>query len=218
MEKNTIVIAGKNDIATDMLKYTYDRFGKEYEIKVLCNSTENGIDSWQKSLRKMAISLNVIECKIDDIYHIKNLIFISLEYDSVVDPSKFMSNYLYNIHFALLPRYKGMYTSIMPIINGEKRGGVTLHRIEKGIDTGDIIDQIEFEISSADCASDLYMKYEQYAKILYMNNIDNIIAHKIVSRRQQASDSLYYSRKTIDFFQKSTSSVSLVGNFFGNIS
>ena len=40
-----------------------------------------------------------------------------------------------------------MYTSIWPIINGENYCGVTLHEIDSGIDTGDIIDQIKVKIN-----------------------------------------------------------------------
>ena len=39
-----------------------------------------------------------------------------------------------------------MFTSALPLINGEKETGVTLHKIDAGIDTGDIIDQIKFQI------------------------------------------------------------------------
>ena len=59
-------------------------------------------------------------------------------------PKNFLNARLYNIHFSYLPAYKGMFTSALPIKNGEVDSGVTLHKIESGIDTGDIIDQIKF--------------------------------------------------------------------------
>ena len=43
-----------------------------------------------------------------------------------------------------------MYTSCLPILFNEKESGVTLHKIDRGIDTGDIIDQITFPILSSD--------------------------------------------------------------------
>ena len=72
--------------------------------------------------------------------------FISLEYHRLIDPLKFVTSKLYNPHFSLLPAYKGMYTSALPLLNDEKDAGVTLHHIDSGIDTGDIIDQIIFPI------------------------------------------------------------------------
>lgn len=70
-----------------------------------------------------------------------DLIFISLEFDKIVNPDLFKDARLYNIHFSLLPSYKGMYTSAIPILNGEEMVGVTFHEIDKGIDTGNIIAQ-----------------------------------------------------------------------------
>ena len=74
------------------------------------------------------------------------IFFISLEFDKIINTSLFKTTNLFNIHFSLLPRYKGMYTSILPILNGDKISGVTLHKIDRGIDTGDIIDKCSFRL------------------------------------------------------------------------
>ena len=52
-----------------------------------------------------------------------------------------------------------MYTSCLPILNGETITGVTLHKIDSGIDTGYIIKQKVFKININDTARDLYLKY-----------------------------------------------------------
>ena len=57
----------------------------------------------------------------------------------IIKTKNFKSNKLFNLHFSLLPSYKGMHTSAFPILNGEKYSGVTIHKIDNGIDTGDII-------------------------------------------------------------------------------
>ena len=78
-------------------------------------------------------------------YRIPNLIFISIHYDKIIKIENFKTKNLYNFHFSLLPKYKGMHTGAHPIINGENYSGVTLHKIDNGIDTGDVIDQIKFK-------------------------------------------------------------------------
>ena len=80
------------------------------------------------------------------LYKIKNLILISIEYEKIINIKKFLSNELYNFHFSLLPKYRGCHTNFYQIFNGEKNSGVTLHKIDGGIDTGPIIDQIKFPI------------------------------------------------------------------------
>lgn len=141
-------------------------FSKE-NIFVVINKTDSGVNLWQKSLKKYALDNNIKIKTLEDCYDIKDLIFFSLEFDRIIKTEFFKTKKMYNIYFSLLPAYKGMYTSALPIINGEKYSGVTLHKIDNGIDTGDIIDQIKFEIDLNDTARDLYLKYIENSFILF---------------------------------------------------
>lgn len=51
-----------------------------------------------------------------------------------------------NIHTAKLPKYRGLYPTYWAMVHGEKTIGVSIHYIEKGIDTGKILLQTEMEI------------------------------------------------------------------------
>lgn len=51
-----------------------------------------------------------------------------------------------NIHTAKLPEYRGLYPTYWAMACGEKTVGISIHYIEKGIDTGKIILQDEVEI------------------------------------------------------------------------
>ena len=51
-----------------------------------------------------------------------------------------------NIHTANLPKYRGLYPTYWAMASGEKVVGISIHYIEKGIDTGKIILQKELEI------------------------------------------------------------------------
>ena len=53
-----------------------------------------------------------------------------------------------NIHTAKLPKYRGLYPTYWAMACGEKTVGISIHYIEKGIDTGKIILQDEVEIPS----------------------------------------------------------------------
>ncbi len=46
-----------------------------------------------------------------------------------------------NVHYGLLPRYRGMYPSFWVLANGEKETGVSVHYMVEGIDAGDILVQ-----------------------------------------------------------------------------
>lgn len=194
----TVCIAGKNNIAINVLKYIQ----KNIHDVILCfisNRTDNGIDLWQKSAKKYCKNHDIKEINLDEAYNIKNLLFLSLEYDRIVRPEKFISDKLYNVHFSLLPKYKGMYTSIWPILNNETESGVTLHRIRNGIDTGEIVDQVSFSIDYNMNSYQLYNKYIEAGTEIAIKNIENLIEGNVNMTPQEKKKSTYYSKDSIDF-------------------
>lgn len=194
-----ICVAGKNNIAVDVLEYLIRINNGRYELGVVCNKTETGKNSWQKSLRFFSQRFNVPEYHLEDMYMRDDLIFISLEFDKIVNPDLFKDARLYNIHFSLLPSYKGMYTSAIPILNGEEMVGVTFHEIDKGIDTGNIIAQKKIKIDQQDTSRDLYSKYISNGTQLVLSQIENVIQDKVHAYPQEAKGSTYYSKKYIDY-------------------
>jgi len=196
--KDTICIAGKNLIAVNGLDYILANHSDK-QILFLPNSSDDGVDSWQPSFKRFAQSKNVRQTTLNELYEIPNLVFISLEYAELVVPSNFLSPELFNIHFSLLPKYKGMYTSTMPLLYAEKLSGVTLHKIDAGIDTGDIINSIEFNIEVTDTARDIYFKYLKYSFELFVGSIDSLLSRSYVAKPQSSIGSSYFSKKSINY-------------------
>ncbi len=65
-----------------------------------------------------------------------------------------------NLHPSFLPYNRGSNPDIWSIVEGTP-AGVTLHYIDKGVDTGDIITQREVAIEPVDTSETLYRKLEQ---------------------------------------------------------
>jgi methionyl-tRNA formyltransferase len=193
-----LCIAGKNEIAVFGLHFLAKKLGRE-NICVCLNINEEPYPSWQPSLRRHASQLDIKIIKLEELYDKGDLIFVSLEFDRIISPSKFNSNQLYNIHFSMLPKYKGMYTSCWPILNGEKNSGVTLHRIDQGIDTGNIIAQHQINILEKMTSRDLYLNYLEEGKNLLEKNIDAILSGTFSEKKQPAKNSSYFSKKSINF-------------------
>lgn len=55
-----------------------------------------------------------------------------------------------NVHASLLPKYRGSNPICEAIRNGDKKTGVTIMYMDKGMDTGDIIEKKEIEIEESD--------------------------------------------------------------------
>ncbi len=194
-----IVIGGNCKIACDALSYLYQKGINKEDILVCINKRDSGMDGWQPSLKKLASRLGIKEVLLQELYEIEDLVFISLEFDQIIKTSKFLSQELFNIHFSLLPQYKGMYTSCIPLLKGDMESGVTLHRMDDGIDTGEIIDQQAFPLPLNLNGFGLYNTYLKYAFVIFKSNIDSILLKKVISTPQNHFFSTYYSKKSIDF-------------------
>lgn len=73
-----------------------------------------------------------------------------------------------NCHAGKLPFYRGRNILNWALINDEKEFGITVHFIDEGIDTGDIILQRSFPISDSDDYGDLLeIAYVECASILF---------------------------------------------------
>lgn len=192
-----VCVAGKNDIAVDVLEHLIQK-NRDYGIGVICNKTETGKNSFQKSLRWFANKFGIREYTLDEVYNTDDLILLSTEFDRIVRPDRFKKARLYNIHFSLLPKYKGMFPTVLPILDGEQESGVTLHRIDAGIDTGDIIDQFSFPINKMDCR-ELYMKCMKCGTEVVIRNIDAILEGRDEAHPQKIAGSTYHSKKYINY-------------------
>jgi methionyl-tRNA formyltransferase len=194
-----IVIAGKNNIAVNALTHLATFINPE-NLGIVCNNTENGKDFWQLSLRKKALEIGVSELSLFEAERVAD-VFISLEFDKIINVKKFNTKEIFNIHFSLLPKYRGVYTSSLPILNNEAETGVTLHQIDSGIDSGCIISQKKIKINDYDCSLDLYIKYCNIGFDLFVDTIKSILNGSYSSTKQDATMLSYYSRESIDFSQ-----------------
>ena len=64
----------------------------------------------------------------------------------------------FNVHFSLLPKYRGASPVQRAIVNGEKETGVTTFRLEKTLDTGPVFTQICIPITDLDDSETLFEK------------------------------------------------------------
>ena len=192
-----LIIAGKNSIAVDVLNYVLEL--KTVEVFVVLNKTENFTNGFQKSLGFYAKLWNVKIITLSEAQNLKGSIFLSLEFDKIIKTELFKSKELFNIHFSKLPSYKGMYTSALPILNGETQSGITLHLIDEGIDTGDIIDQVVFSLTSDHTARSLYLEYIEKGTELVLKNLEKLLKNEYNSFSQEYINSSYYSKSSLNY-------------------
>jgi methionyl-tRNA formyltransferase len=79
-----------------------------------------------------------------------------------------------NVHFSLLPKYRGAAPVQWAIINGEDKTGVTTMLMDEGLDSGDILLQREIEIRRTDNAEALYERLSVTGAELLIRTIEGI--------------------------------------------
>jgi methionyl-tRNA formyltransferase len=100
-----------------------------------------------------------------------------------------------NIHPALLPKYRGRYSTAHAIINGEIETGVTLHWMDEGIDSGPIISQESIAIEPSDTAKNLWDNFTIEGEKLFVNFLELWLSgNPIHSQTQDESLATYYSK------------------------
>lgn len=104
-----------------------------------------------------------------------------------------------NLHMAPLPEYRGCNQFSYAIIDDAKIFGTTLHRIDSGIDNGDIIAEKRFEIPKGFFVGDLYDVTYKKSLDLFKEQLPNIISGDITFTSQDSlikerGTSLHYSK------------------------
>jgi methionyl-tRNA formyltransferase len=93
----------------------------------------------------------------------------------------------FNMHGSLLPKYRGRVPINWAVLHGEKETGVTLHRMVRRADAGDIVDQEVVPIGPEDTAFDVFNKATIASRNVLERCIDAIKAGTAPRTKQDDS-------------------------------
>lgn len=93
-----------------------------------------------------------------------------------------------NVHASLLPRWRGASPIQAAIMNGDKKTGVTIMKMDEGLDTGDILTQDSLIISKDDTAASLSEKLANIGASLLNKTIEDFINGKITPQKQNSKE------------------------------
>ncbi len=100
-----------------------------------------------------------------------------------------------NLHGSLLPKYRGHAPLNWAIIHGEKETGVTVHYINEGVDTGDIIVQEAVPIYDFDTALEVYERALLLYPKLLSEAIRLIKKNQVQPIKQRPEEGFYCCRR-----------------------
>lgn len=96
-----------------------------------------------------------------------------------------------NMHASLLPKYRGAGPIQWAVINGEKKTGITSMRMEKGLDTGDMLLKCETEIGEYETADQLHDRLKVMGAQLLIETIQCLEDGTLNPEKQNDDESTY---------------------------
>lgn len=126
------------------------RLAKSYEIPIIISENVNS----RTFLRQ--------------IHHFHCDLLVSMSFNQIFKKDLLDAYTIINCHASKLPFYRGKNPLNWALINGEKDFGITVHFVDSGIDTGDIILQKSFTIKQKDDYSTLLtIAHTECANLLF---------------------------------------------------
>ena len=109
---------------------------------------------------------------------------------SILDMPKFGC---INVHASLLPKYRGAAPIQWAVINGDEVTGVTIMRMDVGLDTGDMIAKRELVIAKDETGGSLFDKLAEIGAKLCVETMEHIEAGKVVYTPQNHEEATHVS-------------------------
>ncbi len=96
-----------------------------------------------------------------------------------------------NLHASLLPHLRGAAPIQRAILNGDIKTGVSLMKMDEGLDTGDVYLMEETKISDTTTFSKLHDELASLSAKIIVENINKIINNELTAKKQENTGATY---------------------------
>jgi methionyl-tRNA formyltransferase len=121
---------------------------------------------------------------------------VVVAYGSILPPAALACPKLgcINIHASLLPRWRGAAPIQRALLAGDTKSGITIMRMDAGLDTGPMLDTCEIEVGAADTAQILHDRLAALGAELIVDTLDDLQGGSVVET-PQPPDGVTYAEK-----------------------
>ncbi len=96
-----------------------------------------------------------------------------------------------NVHASLLPKYRGAACLNAPILNGDTETGVTIMKMEAGLDTGPILKQAKISLEGIETLENVHDALSELGAQILVPTLLDFIAGKITPQTQDDAQASY---------------------------
>ncbi len=152
-------------------------------------------------VRRTALERNISSCQplkikqdaavLEKIREIQPELIVVVAYGQIIPASIiYLPKYhSLNLHFSLLPKYRGASPVQWALLNGEEKTGITIFELNEKMDEGDILAQEEVEILPEENAAELEARLAQKGAELLVESIARV--DSLEHRPQDHSQATY---------------------------
>jgi methionyl-tRNA formyltransferase len=203
-EKQNILFLSSNKMGFEVFKQCIETVSANFYVMTLSKQSKvvmyDGIDNrlWDDYCENVIRIDSIRESRIENLIN-------SLGLDLIIMCGwrQIIPDYILEIprlgmiafHPTPLPKGRGSAPIINSILEGWEESAVTLFFPDKGVDSGDIINQEFFRINDNDYAIDVYNKCIEAGKNLIKNNLSNVLLKKPNLRKKQDNKNATYLKK-----------------------
>ena len=205
MNVDNFLLIGGHRMLLDLAKVIID---KNYNLNIIIdkfhlNMKINEKDSLIQKLEDESISYEVLSASrltVKDLknYVSKNTIGISISSPWILNSEiiNFFNGKLLNIHTSNLPKNRGGGGFSWQIMMNDMKGGICIHKVDEGIDSGDIVMRLDFNYpSSCKKPADFIDYIEKYEKKIIRRFINNVKEWTTFpTMKQNHNDAEYWPR------------------------
>jgi methionyl-tRNA formyltransferase len=114
----------------------------------------------------------VVTHDLDDVLGVEAELGVVVAYGRLIPPRVLDHLLLVNVHFSLLPRWRGAAPVERALLAGDQRTGVCLMRVEEGLDTGDVYRCTTLDIGPDETADELRDRLVRAGTTLLLGALD----------------------------------------------
>ncbi len=96
-----------------------------------------------------------------------------------------------NVHASVLPRWRGAAPIQAAILAGDATSGISLMRMEAGLDTGPVLASAELTIGKAETAGELHDRLARLGGELLVNKLESIVSGVLLPQAQDERCATY---------------------------
>lgn len=99
-----------------------------------------------------------------------------------------------NIHGSILPKYRGAAPIQRAVMNGDEETGITIQKMNYGVDTGDILRVEKIAISTLDCTGDIFDRLAKLGRDVIAETVSDIAEGKITPVPQNEAEATHAAK------------------------